>query len=137
VKLSEGIIKEVVKHIKAGNYAKDVMAYLNIDESAIYRWKNEGNKIKEEIESDKKKLKDCTEYEKLCYKLCKSLKRAEKAAIMKNVARIQRAAREQWQAAAWYLERRAPKDWAKRDYLKQDVNIKPDKELKEIFETND
>ena len=37
---------------------------------------------------------------------------------MRNVALIQKAAKDNWQAAAWYLERRYPEDYGRREQHK-------------------
>jgi hypothetical protein len=42
---------------------------------------------------------------------------AEAEAVARNVAVIQKAAQSQWQAAAWWLERRYPDEWRLRDAL--------------------
>jgi hypothetical protein len=40
-----------------------------------------------------------------------ALKKAKAQAVVRMVGRIDRAAGEHWQAAAWFLERRRPEDW--------------------------
>lgn len=42
--------------------------------------------------------------------------RAERAGEIRCAERIQLAAKKDWKAAAWYLEHRFPKRWAKREY---------------------
>ncbi|HOQ51860.1 MAG TPA: hypothetical protein PK233_08525, partial [Candidatus Atribacteria bacterium] len=45
-----------------------------------------------------------------------AIKKAEKEAIIKNVGIIQKAAEEgNWQAAAWWLERKYFQDWGRKD----------------------
>lgn len=45
-----------------------------------------------------------------------ALKRAEAEAEVESVALIRRSAQDgQWQAAAWFLERRKPSEWGRRD----------------------
>ncbi len=39
------------------------------------------------------------------------LKQKESEAVIRNVAIIQEAAKRSWQAAAWWLERRYPREW--------------------------
>jgi hypothetical protein len=46
-----------------------------------------------------------------------AVKRAESDAEIRNVALIQKAAQEgNWTAAAWWLERRRPKRWGRKDW---------------------
>jgi hypothetical protein len=45
-----------------------------------------------------------------------ALKKAEAEAEVESVALIRRSAQEgQWQAAAWFLERRKPSEWGRKD----------------------
>jgi len=45
-----------------------------------------------------------------------AVKKAEAEAEVESVALIRRSAKEgQWQAAAWFLERRKPSEWGRRD----------------------
>lgn len=96
------MIKEAYKLVAAGNYDKDVYPILGIDKSTWYRWLSEGETAKSGL---KKEFYD-------------TVKKAEKEAIARNVALIQRAAQEgNWQAAAWWLERKYFEDWGRKDKL--------------------
>ena len=53
-----------------------------------------------------------------------AVKRAQAEGERLLLARIQDAARKQWQAAAWILERRYPDKWARREHIKQEVKGK-------------
>jgi hypothetical protein len=44
-----------------------------------------------------------------------AIKKAEADAVLKAVGLIRAASAKNWTAAAWFLERRHPEDWAKRD----------------------
>jgi len=99
-KLTKELIKEAYKLVAAGNYDKDVYPILGIDKSTWYRWLSEGEKAKSGL---KREFYD-------------TVKKAEKDAIARNVALIQRAAQEgNWQAAAWWLERKYFEDWGRKD----------------------
>jgi len=101
-KLTKELIKEAYKLVAAGNYDKDVYPILGIDKSTWYRWLSEGETAKSGL---KKEFYD-------------TVKKAEKEAIARNVALIQRAAQEgNWQAAAWWLERKYFEDWGRKDKL--------------------
>ena len=45
----------------------------------------------------------------------REVKYAEDEAIRRNLAIIQKAAEKSWQAAAWFLERKNPTDWGRKD----------------------
>ena len=99
-KLTQELIKEAYKLVAAGNYVKDIYPILGIDESTWYRWLSEGEKAKSGLKRE----------------FYETIKKAEKDAIARNVALIQRAAQEgNWQAAAWWLERKYFEDWGRKD----------------------
>lgn len=53
-----------------------------------------------------------------------AVKKAESECEVRNVALIQKAAQETWTAAAWWLERRRPDDWARKDKLQHEGGIR-------------
>lgn len=88
--------------IRAGNYYKHVAQYLGIAESTFYRWLQEGEKAKHGLKRE----------------FFEAIKKAEAEAIARNVALIQKSAQEgNWQAAAWWLERRYPEEWGRKDKM--------------------
>lgn len=99
-KLTEELIKEAYRLVSAGNYIKDIPPILGIDDSTWFRWLSEGEKARSGL---KREFYD-------------TVKKAEKDAIARNVALIQRAAQEgNWQAAAWWLERKYFEDWGRKE----------------------
>ena len=108
-KLSEELIKEAYELVASGNYIKDVYPILGIGEVTWYRWLREGEIAKSGLKRQ----------------FWQAIKKAEKEAIIKNVAVIQKAAEEgNWQAAAWWLERRYYEDWGR----KEKVDLAADKD---------
>jgi transposase len=102
-KLTEEVIETASKLIRAGNYQKVVAQYIGVDESTWYRWLQKGEKAKNK--------------RSIYYKFYKAVKKAEAEAHARNVAVIQQAAQTQWQAAAWWLERKYPELWGRKDKL--------------------
>lgn len=51
----------------------------------------------------------------LYFEFFEAVKKAEADAEVVKVAIISKAANENWTAAAWWLERRSPQDWGRRD----------------------
>jgi transposase len=49
------------------------------------------------------------------YEFTSALKQAEASACLKALGTIRTAMEQSWQAAAWFLERKRPKEWAKRE----------------------
>jgi len=108
-KLSEELIKEAYELVASGNYIKDVYPILGIGEVTWYRWLREGEKAKSGLKRQ----------------FWQAIKKAEKEAIVKNVGVIQKAAEQgNWQAAAWWLERRYYEDWGR----KEKVDLAADKD---------
>lgn len=63
-----------------------------------------------------------------------AVKKAEQDAVARNVGVIQKAARKTWQAAAWWLERKAPQDWARTE--RQEVTGKGGKAIQHDHNVN-
>jgi hypothetical protein len=137
--LSSELIKEIAKHLRAGNYASDVIDFLNVDHATYYSWKKQSKKLYKQISKGEMKKENLTEYQELLIEFLDAIKKAEKESILRNVATIQKASQSSWQASAWFLERRNYKKWGRHTFekqeIKQDINLKKiDEELKEIFE---
>ena len=108
-KLTQELIEEAYKLVSEGNYDKDVYPILGVSKTAWYKWLREGEKAKSGLKRD----------------FVNAIKKAEKEAIIKNVAVIQKAAEQgNWQAAAWWLERKYYEDWGR----KEKVDLAADKD---------
>ena len=112
-KLTRELIEKAVKIIERGNYDKVAIDILGINKGTWYAWMKQG-----EIDANKG-------VNSLKAEFFNSIKKAEAAAIDRNLSIIQKAAMEgNWQASAWYLERKYPEQWGKRD----NVNLTTDKD---------
>lgn len=112
-KLTHELIEKAVKIIERGNYDKVAIDALGIDKVTWYEWMRQG-----EIDANKG-INSLKAY------FFNSIKKAEATAIDRNLSIIQKAAMEgNWQASAWYLERKYPEQWGKRD----NVNLTTDKD---------
>ena len=96
-KLTEQLVRDAEKYVSAGLTNADTCRVLCISESTLYKWLQEPRKGLE-------------------VELFEAL---EKARMLRKAAMLQtitKAAREgTWQAAAWYLERVYPGEYAKPD----------------------
>lgn len=97
-KLTKELIKEASDIIKMGNYTETVCDYLGISKNTWYRWMKEGEQAKRGLKSE----------------FSDAIKKAQAHAEIRNLAIIETAAKEEWQAAAWYLERKFPKKWGRQ-----------------------
>ena len=102
-KLNEKLLEEAIGLIANGATNKDVCNYIGVAESTFYRWLKEPR----------------TDLER---KLGEELKRAESRRRMWCLKKIYAAADSgSWQAAAWYLERRYPNEYARTQRITGEV----------------
>jgi hypothetical protein len=97
LKLNDEMIDKIAGIIASGNYVKTACDIVGISETTYYDWMQKGKAGK-----------------KPYAKLSEAIKKAEAVAEAKRVQTILEASEEQWQAAAWYLERRYPDRWGKK-----------------------
>lgn len=102
-KLTPEIQREICQVIAAGNYIKVAAEYVGLPPQRIFDWMKKGENAKS---GRYREFYD-------------AVKKAQKQAEIRNVAIIQEAAQKQWQAAAWYLERKHPERWGR---VRVDVN---------------
>lgn len=81
----------LLEALRAGNTRKDASLYAGIDLHTFARWMNNAT-------------------------FATAIEKAEADAVVRNVAQIAKAAQDgTWTAAAWWLERRRPEDYGRRD----------------------
>lgn len=104
-KLTPQVIADAEKYLKAGNYAITVISLLSISEKSWYRWLERGEREKAGIYRD----------------FYEAVKRGESVAEGGAVSEILRAGKEgNWQAFAWFLERKFPKRWGRKTVVVMD-----------------
>ena len=108
-KLTKHLIKKISEYISQGNPFYVAAALCGVSEASFYKWKAEGIKL---LRDEGKKR---TEQQKIFVEFIEAIKKAEAEAISRNVKLISEAAQTTWQAAAWYLERRHPEDFGKKE----------------------
>lgn len=112
-KLTKELIEKAAKIVERGNYYNVAIDVLGISERTWYEWMRRG-----EVDTNKG-------VNSLMAQFFQSIKKAEATAIDRNLSIIQKAGMEgNWQASAWYLERKYPEQWGKRD----NVNLTTDKD---------
>ncbi|MFN3323431.1 MAG: hypothetical protein ACK5AZ_08045 [Bryobacteraceae bacterium] len=100
-KLTPEIQKVIVDAINAGGFIETSVTLAGISRDTFYEWLKRGNREKSGI------YRDFTD----------AIKKALASAETHYMALIGRAAKTQWQAAAWMLERRFRQNWAKSSDL--------------------
>jgi len=98
--LTPELQRKLVTLIKVGNYAEVAARACGISKDTFYKWLLRGGKGEEPF----KALADAVEH-------------AAAEAESRDVLHMANHARKHWQAAAWRLERKNPKKWARKDSL--------------------
>lgn len=134
-KLSEENIKRICRLIREGNYDTTVLAIMGISQDTWYRWLREG----EEIADDETGMYDFIfddslppadgaiardrETLRLQLQFYVEIVKARAQAEANMLRRINTASQTQWQAAAWFLERKFPERWGRE---KMNATVKVD-----------
>lgn len=130
LKINDDMIDKVYMYTKEGHYANTVAELIGISENCYYRYLNKGQEIADRIEKEEEEeLQEetpITPDELLYYQFYQSIKRANAEAEQEALSRIQKAGKRNWQANAWFLERRFPNRWRMRQ--EQDVTVSTTKE---------
>ena len=93
-------VKRIIDALSVGNTRTCAVAHAGIDYQSFLNWLERGQGTKK------------GDY----FEFFESVKKAEADAEFANVVLIRKAAVENWQAAAWWLERRRHQDWMKREH---------------------
>ncbi len=97
-KLTPEVQQKIVGAIAAGNYYEVACAIAGISHTTFYNWLEKGRQ-------GKKPYVDFLE----------AVKKAEAANEAKRLQTITKAAETDWKANAWYLERRYPERWGRKE----------------------
>lgn len=101
-KLTKDLTERICKSISEGNYKNVACQAVGIGESTLYDWLKQGEENKTGVYVE----------------FSEAIKKAEAQAEQAHVGVIKDAANAGiWQASAWYLERKHPGRWAKKDNL--------------------
>lgn len=112
-KLTPELQENVLKVIRSGNYIETACAYVGINKSTFYDWLKRGAREKDRVAKNPRARvrKDEQPFVDFSNAVEKALAHAE----IRDVAIIGKAAEENWQAAAWRLERKFPDRWGRKD----------------------
>jgi len=111
-KLNFDTHNKIITAIRAGNYIETAAAYAEINKSTLYDWLKRGEREKQRVAKNPRyKIRKS---EKPYVEFSNAVEKALAEAEIRDVAIIAKAAEEQWQAAAWRLERKFPDRWGRR-----------------------
>jgi hypothetical protein len=115
------LIEEICKYLKAGNYIETACAMVDIAKPTLYEWLKKGNREEQGIYRD----------------FLNAVKRAQATAEVRDVTIIAKASENQWQAAAWRLERKFPDRWGRSVKVEMNdievnanINVSPEEEAR-------
>jgi transposase len=109
--------KRIVDMIRLGSYAIVAAKANGIGESTYFQWTKRGREAEHNPDGTLVNPADQPYVE-----FAEAVKIAEAAAEVQSVGTIRQAGQTTWQAAAWYLERKYPDRWARKDTLRQEVS---------------
>ncbi len=112
-KLNFDTHNKIITAIRAGNYIETAAAYAGVNKSTLYEWLKRGEREKQRVaENSRYRIRKS---EKPYVEFSNAVEKALAEAEIRDVAIIAKAAKEQWQAAAWRLERKFPDRWGRKD----------------------
>lgn len=112
-KLTSRAMRLVVSAVARGNTRKVAAEAAGISEPTLYRWLALGAE-----EGATKAYREFRE----------AIAKAEAGAVMAAVGVVRHAGRTSWQAMAWWLERRYPDEWGRKDRIELIELIRRDAE---------
>ncbi len=115
-KLTPELQRDILQVLEAGATIKDACHFVGISEVTYFNWINRGEEAKSGI----------------YFEFLKSAQKAIASGSVDAVAIIRMAAKEQWQAAAWFLERKNPQEWARRTKVEIDISKEAMTELRQL-----
>lgn len=113
LKITPEIQADLIKMLSAGNYLETAAAYCGISTDTVRGWVKRGEQEAQRLKADSTAwpIKSETEFMELAI----AIRQAQATSEIRDVMLIGNAARDQWQAAAWRLERRYPDKWGKKE----------------------
>ena len=117
-KLTPQIQDDLCRVVAMGNYLETACAFVGVSTATVRDWMRRGARAKRGIYVE----------------FLAAIKRAMAQGEVRDVATIVQASRENWQAAAWRLERKHWKRWGRKERVQQEISGRDGKEI-EIKQT--
>ena len=103
--LTDEIQTKIIQALTGGNYLETACQYAGIQPRTAYLWLDKGRKAQTQ--------QNPTTNQQKYLNFLQAVEKAQATSETRNVALIQQAATETWQAAAWWLERTRPARYGK------------------------
>jgi transposase len=112
---------KIVQAIRLGNTRECAAKWAGVGRSTLLLWLARGRKERERLEQPGARKRRS---ERIYLDLLAAVEKAEADAEAAMVGHITKAVRDgQWTAAAWWLERRYPEKWGRKDRLSVEGRI--------------
>lgn len=117
-KLNEARAAQIVNMVRGGSFALVAARANGIHQATYHAWMARGRDAERDDDGH------CVNPDDQLYAdFHDSVKDAEAAAEVQSIALIRQSANNgTWQAAAWYLERKYPDRWGRKDHVRQEVS---------------
>jgi transposase len=115
--LTPDVQKDIVQRLAVGNYIDAACLSVGISPATFYTWMDKGR------EAEKKPVRRRNAQERLHLEFLEAVENAQGAAEVNALTPIRLAMPEQWQAAAWILERKFPDKWGRREKIEINAAI--------------
>lgn len=112
-KLTPELTVKICDMLRAGNYLETAAAYAGVDKATLHRWLKRGRQEIERVETSGGKGK-IRKNEQLFVDFCNSVEKALSEGEVRDLIIISNAAKSDWKAAAWKLERKFPDRWGRK-----------------------
>jgi hypothetical protein len=110
--LNTDMIEAISSIVAAGNYLDDAAHSVGITARTAFKWAARGRQALADADNNHDNIPDT---ERIYVQFVHAVEKARSEAAIRNVRVIQDATADNWQAAAWYLERTNPKKWGRRE----------------------
>jgi hypothetical protein len=107
-KLTPALQQKVCDAVRVGNGFDVAAGFAGIDKTTFHRWMKRGARATRGLYRD----------------FYLAVQKASSDAETRALAIVNKAAPEDWRAAAWFLERKSPERWGRREHHEVDANIK-------------
>jgi len=113
-KLTARLITNLSNSVRSGAYLETAAAFAGIAAVTLREWLRKGARIRCDYEENNVRP---VGHDNLLYELSIEMEKSMAAAAMRHVLNIAKHAENEWTASAWWLERRYPDQWGRRNRL--------------------
>jgi hypothetical protein len=118
-KLRDRVIREkILMNVRAGTTFETAARVAGIGQSTLHLWRQKGCEASEKLG----KAVRLGPTDRLYLEFLEQVHEAEEMAIADRVGLMAIHAKNNWQAAAWFLERRRPEEFGRKDFVRQEVS---------------